>query len=144
MLRRPFLLLLGGFALLSACGGDGGSGPGGEANIAGTYNLQTINGASPPVTILQIGPDRLEITSGNFTVSANNTFSNTHTYRETSGGQTTTVTETCTGTYSRNGNSVSFAEATSGEFCGDDYNGTVSGNNLTVAYDAQVQAVYRR
>jgi hypothetical protein len=130
--------------LLVACGGDGGTGPGGEGSVVGTYNLQTVNGTAPPVTIIQIGTYRAEVTGGNFAVNANNTFSATHSYRETDVGTSNEFSETCTGTYTRTGNSLSFNEATSGDFCGGTYNGNVSGNNLTVAYDAQLQAVYRR
>jgi hypothetical protein len=147
MLRRSFVSALVGLALLAACGGDSATAPDPRpttTSIAGTYNLQTVNGAPPPVIIFQSGADRVEVMSGNFTVNANSTFSNTHTFRATSGGQTVTLTETCTGTYALTGNSLSFSEATSGELCGGTFTGTVSGNTLTVAYDATLQAVYRR
>jgi hypothetical protein len=143
MLRRTYLSLAMG-AVLAACGGDSSTGPE-SANVTGTYALQTINGQATPVTIIQIATYRLEVVSGSLAINTNNTFSNTLTYRETDSGQIVTGSETCTGTYSRNGNSVTFNEAdVVNTECGDTYTGTVSGNNLTVAYDATVQAVYRK
>lgn len=128
----------------SACGGDKATGPGGS--IAGTYNLQTVNGAAPPVILLQIGAYKLEVTAANLVVNSNNTFSSSSTYRETDAGTTTTSTSVCAGTYTRNGNSLTFTEPeTSNEDCGGTYTGTWSnGNTLTVALDAEVQAVFRK
>jgi hypothetical protein len=145
MLRRSFVSLLAGLALVAACGGgEPPAGPPAEANIAGSYNLQSLNGSALPALFGSSGATRVDVTAGNFTINANNTFSNSHTFRVTSGGQVATLSETCTGTYARTGTSLAFTEAASGNFCGGGYNGSVSGNDLTVAYDAQLQAVYRR
>jgi hypothetical protein len=150
MMRRSVLATLTGLAVVVACGGgdNGGGGPAGPAgstSIAGTYALQSVNGASPPVIVAQSGSARLEIVSGNFGLNANDTFSNTHSYRVTDAGQSVTVSETCTGTLVRNGSNVTFNEASaSGTNCGGNYNGTVSGSDLTVAYSASLLVVYRR
>lgn len=145
MLRRSALSLLAGLALVAACGGgDSAAGPSGEANIAGSYNLQSLNGAALPALFGASGATRVDVTAGNFSINANNTFSSSHTFRVTTGGQVATLSETCTGTYSRTGTSLAFTEAFSGDFCGGGYNGSVSGNDLIVSYDSQLQAVYRR
>jgi len=55
-------------------------------------------------------------------------------------GPTTTGTETCDGTYTRNGNSITFTEVTvANTNCGGVYNGTwEGGDTITVAFDATV------
>lgn len=145
---RVFCTSVASFVVLAvsaACGGGGDSPTGPSASIAGTYSLSSVNGSAPPVILFTEGTYTLRVTSGNFVVNTNNTFSATTTYQETEAGQTSSTTETCTGTYTRNSNSLAFSEAESGETCGADYNGTWNGSNsLTVAYDATIQAVYTR
>jgi hypothetical protein len=141
--RKLCVLALAMFGL--GCG-DGGSDPlDPGAEVAGTFNLTSVNGQSPPVVLFAVPGYTLRVMSGTFVINTANTFSNTTTFEENENGQITTTTETCTGTYTRTGNSFSFAEATSGELCGGNYTGTWDGGNrLTVAYDASLQAVYTR
>lgn len=144
-MRRNIKRLIGlaAVTLFAACSDS--SGP--NAGVTGSYALITLNGSGLPVVVFFDQFSTFRITGGNVTLNSNNTFSSSGTYQETvTNGQTTTVTETCDGTYTRNGNSITFTEVTvSNTNCGGVYNGTWDGSNtLTVAFDATVQAVFRK
>jgi len=144
-MRRTIRGLLGLIAVVAYTACSDSSGP--NPAVTGSYALITINGSGLPVIIYQDAFVVFRINAGNVTLNSNNTFSKSGTYQETlTGGQPTTVSETCTGTYAVNGNSVTFSEATSSTAnCGGVYNGTWDGSNtLTVAFDATVQAVFRK
>lgn len=137
------LISLAAVTLFMACSDS--SGP--NNNVTGSYALITINGAGLPVVIFFDQFSTFQITSGTVTLNSNNTFVTTATYRETlTGGQSTTITENCNGTYTMNGNSITFTEPTVvNTNCGGVYNGTWDGSNtLVVAIDATVQAVFRK
>ena len=123
-MRKLLVLCLALFLPLAACGDDDGVGPG--ADVVGTFNLQTINGAALPAVVLQIGADRIEITSGSIALNENRTFSAALTFRETVGGVVTTETETDSGTYTVSGNTVQLTAAN-----GTVATATISGNTLT-------------
>jgi hypothetical protein len=110
------------------------------------YSLRTVNGSTLPVTVFQSGTYSLRITAGSITINSGTTFSSSVSYTETEAGQTSNTTSVCTGTYTVNGNSVFFSEAFSNnDDCGGDYTGSWNGSNdLTVAFDASLQAVFRR
>lgn len=132
--------------LVAACGGgrDTSTAP---KQIAGTYNLATINGAAPPVPVYYDIAGNLteEIIAASYTVNANGTFSDFATVRVTENRTVTTRSETCAGTFTQNGNTLSFAEAPSGTACGNTYAAIWDGNNaLTVALNATQQEVFRR
>lgn len=141
--RRAVTLALCALALAACGGGDKSTGPGGS--IAGTYTMQTVNGSAPPVTIFQVGTDKVEVTGGSVTMNADNTFSGVTSIRETSGGEALPVeTFTCTGTYTRSGSAVTFTEPETDD-CGGSYPGTWSnGNTLTVNFAPGLQAVFKK
>ena len=126
----------------SGCGGDSSTAP---QTLAGTYTLRTVNGTAVPATFTEAGGS-LRINSGNIVINSGSTFSRTANYTTTVSGQSNTTNSVCTGTYTQNGNSVSFDEATSSNpDCGGVYNGTwTNGNTLTVAFDATFQAVFQK
>jgi hypothetical protein len=137
------LIALAAVTLFAACSDS--TGP--NAEVTGSYALITLNGSGLPVVVFFDQFTTFRITGGNVTLNSNNTFTSSGTYQEVlSTGQTTTVTETCDGTYTRNGNSITFTEVTvSNTNCGGVYNGTWDGDDtLTVAFDATVQAVFRK
>lgn len=145
-MRRTIRGLLGLVAVVActACS-DSSSGP--SSAITGSYALITINGTVLPFVIFFDQSVTFRVTAGEVTLSSNNTFSGSFTYQETlTAGQSTTVTETCNGTYAVNGNSVTFTETTSTTAnCGGVYSGTWDGSNtLTVAFDVTLQAVFRK
>jgi hypothetical protein len=86
-----------------ACGGADSTGPG-VASAVGTWSLQTINGSPLPFTVSeQISPpDKLEVLSNVFVASANGTYVETFTLRDSQGTTVTTQTESDTGTWRQN------------------------------------------
>ena len=136
------LIGLAAVTLFAACSDS--SGP--NSSLTGSYDLITINGAGMPFVVFFDQSSRLEIIGGDVTLNSNGTFSSSGTYRQTLAGSAQTVTETCLGTYTVNGNSITFNEPTIvGTNCGGVYNGTWDGDDtLTVAFDATVQAVFQK
>jgi hypothetical protein len=117
------------FALV-ACGDS--TGPS-DSSIAGTYSLSTVNGMPVPVTIFQIGDDKLEIATGTLTLGASNTFNLQIGLRYTEEGVVTTETDGTTGTYTRNGGSLVFTA-----IGGETSSGSVSGNSVTMSEEGLV------
>jgi hypothetical protein len=142
MLRRSFLSLLAGVALLAACGGDGGpTGPNPTTTvITGGYTLQTVNGNTLPWRFLVVGNDWAEITSGSGNINSDGTYSMRVNYRVRESGQESTFSETSTGTYVRNGNAITFTDAADGSRA----SGTVSGNQISVTDEDGIVYVFRR
>lgn len=127
----------------AACGDDDGP-TGAPANITGTYPLRSVNGDDVPTTILEVPGYKFEILSGSLVLNSNNTFTEQATFRETENGTVTETPLTCSGTYTRNGNGITLNETAAGDDCGGTFTGTISGTTVTVSYDAQFQAVYRK
>jgi len=141
-MRRLVTLALAAFSLAACGGSDKPAGP--SASIAGTYTLQTVNGRSLPSTIFQVGNDKLEVTGGSVTMNENETFSGVTALRETVEGVVDDYSASCTGTYTRTGSTVAFAEAESDD-CGGNYSGTwTSGNTLTVTFAPGIVAVFKK
>src|SRR3954471_14237805 len=104
-MRRVLL----GFALAfataaTACGGDSATGPSGT--IAGTWNLQTVNGAALPFVVGQVGTSKVELTSDVFTLTSTGSFTEIVTLRTTQNGQVTNSSQSDAGTYTVNGTAV--------------------------------------
>lgn len=119
--------------------------PAGPDSSAGAYALISVNGENVPATVVELVDYTLELVSGSITINSAGTFSATHTIRETESGETATFTETCSGTWTQSGSTLTFAEAADvNTDCGADYSATLAGNTLTVSYESQIQAVYRK
>ena len=133
---RRLMLALGAVTLL-ACGGDS-TGPGG--NVAGTWELTTVNGAGLPFTLVQIASPvyRLEVMGDIYTFNDNGTWTGTTTLRENDNGTITTTSEPSSGTWSQAGANVTINyEDTSSSTA------TISGDRITFA-EGGVTAVYER
>jgi hypothetical protein len=134
---RKLLLALASLAVIG-CGGDS-TGP--NAQVAGTWNLQTVNGSPLPYTVAFLaGPPvyKLELISDTFVTAANGTYTEAFTSRETDGSTVTTSTENDTGTWSQNGSSLTVTASD-----GTVNTATISGNTITLNQQGLV-AVYRR
>jgi hypothetical protein len=130
------VLLLAMIPAFAACDDDG-SGP--ELDVTGTYQLQTINGATLPFVLLQTGTTyRLEVLSGEITLNSNGTFTEEATVREDDNGTITTETQTVTGTYTQLNNAVSLRDTD-----GVTLTAAINGNTMTFIEDG-VTLVYRR
>ena len=123
-----------------ACGGDSTS-P--TASIAGSWNLQTVDGSSLPFILAQTGGNKQELTGGVLTLSAASSSAGSYTItlteRVTVNGQVTTSSGSDAGTYSLNGTAVTL---TSNSGAGS-FNGSWSGNSLTLT-DLGVALVFGR
>lgn len=124
-------------ALTAACGG-GDDGVNEPASITGTYNLETLDGQSPPIVVLDQPGFKVEIVSGNFVLAANMTFSTNVVFRLTEDGQASTESETFDGTYAVSGSTVTFSYSD-----GDSDSATIAGNTLTFT-DGSSTAVFRK
>ena len=127
---------------LAACRGTDSSGP---VTIEGIFTLKSVNG-SPLPFIINDPAGIFQVNFGDITITSGNTFSSTINFTVTIAGQATTTNSVCTGTFTQNGNRITFIEAASSNAdCGGGYIGSLSnGTTLTIAYDATLQAVYQK
>jgi hypothetical protein len=125
-------------ALAGSCGGDSATGPG-DTNIAGSYTLQSVNGNSLPWRPIVVGNDFFEITSGGASINADGTYSLTFNWRESISGQVSTGSESSVGTYTRNGNAITFTDASDGSTA----TGTISGRQISVTSEGVVFVLVR-
>ena len=72
MKRLIAVLIVAGIAAggMWACSGDSTS----PSSIAGTYNLQTIDGQSLPVIVLEEGTDTVAVTAGFMRLNSDQTY----------------------------------------------------------------------
>jgi hypothetical protein len=77
-------------------------------DLVGSYDLITIDGASLPVIVDQIGEDKLEITMGTVTLDEDGTFGDATELRITEGGVVTTEVQSTQGTWTLSGSTVTF------------------------------------
>jgi len=100
-----------------------------SASVAGTWTLQTVNGAPLPFVIAQVGADKIELTSDVITANSNGSFTQMTTVKTTESGQVTTESIPDAGTYTQNGTAVTFTFNSDGS----SGTGTLNGNTVTVA-----------
>lgn len=134
---RRLLLVVGAVSLLG-CGGGDSTGPGGS--IVGSYSLRTVDGNNLPWRFLVIGNDWAEITGGSGNVNSGGTYNITFNYRVMESGQTSTFSETSTGTYVQNGNAVTFTDQSDGTIA----SGTVTGSQISLTDEDGFVYVFRR
>ena len=123
---RRFLLLSVVFAV--ACGSDSTTQPT-TASIAGTWNLQSINGSNMPFILSQTGANKVEVVSDAVTAVSTGSFTEITTLRSTINGQVTTQSVPDAGSYTLNGTAVFFIFNSDGSTG----TGSLSGNTLTVS-----------
>lgn len=123
--------------LVAACGG-GNDGINEPRSVAGTYTLQTVNGAALPFVVFETAGYKIEVTGASYVLASAGTFSNSASFRETENGVVTTSTETVTGQYTVSGSNVTFTDSD-----GDVITGTLSGNNLQFSEDGMTAVFVR-
>jgi hypothetical protein len=111
--------------LLGACGSDS-TGPS-NANVAGTYELSTVDGSSLPFTVPNTGDNTEIVQSATITLTSDSTY--TAVASGTENGESTSIIAD-EGSYRVSGSQVTF---TSSVIVGGNYTGTVSGSTLTVS-----------
>ena len=123
--------------LSAACGG-GDDGVNEPVSVAGTYNLETLDGQSPPVVVLDEPGFKLGILSGNFVLAASGTFTTNVVFRLTEESGVSTESESFSGTYAVSGSTVTFNYSD-----GDSDSATLAGDTLTFS-DGSSTAVFRK
>ena len=129
---------------VAACGDD--SDPGAPSSITGTYSLRRIDNEPVPVTLVDIPGYKLEMLSGSLAINSGNSFTGATTSRETIDGEVQAPeTFTCTGSYTRSGNTLTFSEPETGQDCeGGSYTGTISGTTITIAFEEGFTATFTK
>ena len=77
-------------------------------DLVGSYDLITIDGASLPVIVDQVGEDKAEVTMGTVTLDEDGTFGDVTELRITEGGVVTTEVQATQGTWTISGSTVTF------------------------------------
>jgi hypothetical protein len=90
---------------LAACSDSTGPSP---DQLVGSYNLFTIDGASLPVVVDQVGEDKAEVTMGTVTLDEDGTFGDVTELRITEAGVVTTEVQATQGTWTVSGSTVTF------------------------------------
>ncbi|CAN5705788.1 hypothetical protein BH23GEM1_BH23GEM1_00490 [soil metagenome] len=119
----------------AACSDGGVNEP---QTVAGTYTLQSVNGAPLPYVFFEGEGYKLEVTAGNYVLAAGGTFSSSVTFRETENGVATTSSETFSGRYAVSGSVITFTYSD-----GDVITGTISGNTLQFTEDGETAVFVR-
>lgn len=123
----------------AACGDD--DDPTG-VDLAGTWHLETVNGTTLPVTVIDLGATyRLELLSGRLTLTGSS-FQDITSWRETENGNVTMSADTVNGTWTRSGNDLTFTFG-DGEGGSETLRGTIASGALRITTDGQV-IVYRK
>lgn len=101
---------------LSACGGDSVSSPVSltPTTPVGSYDIQTVNGKSVPVTIQSDGTYTNEITAGVMTLTAGGTWSKVTTTRVTVPGSVQIYADTNAGAWTQSADSIQFTSTLDG------------------------------
>jgi hypothetical protein len=113
----------------TACGGSDSPSAPTPASVAGTWNLQSINGSALPFVIAQTGANRAEILSEALTVVSTGSFTQITTIRTTVNGVVATESAADAGSYVLNGTAATFTFNSNGSVG----TGQVTGSTLTVA-----------
>ena len=110
-----------------------------EAALAGTYQLQTVDGQPLPVVDVQ---QQSALISGSMTLGVTGAFTVTNTYRLGPGGSAGDLTRSASGTYRLSGSTIAFSALDEGSGSVT-FSGTVSGNTVAVTLNGSVM-VYGR
>jgi hypothetical protein len=115
-------------AMSVACGGDSPVEPL-NVQIAGTWHLQSINGSPLPFIVFQSATEKFEITSDVLTIVSSGTFTELTAFRLTENGAITNESFPDSGTFTINGNAITFVFISDATATG---TGTLSDGTLTV------------
>jgi hypothetical protein len=121
-MKKLFVLFL---SLAVAC--TDSSGPT-QSSVAGTWNLQTVDGASLPFVIDQSGVNKVEVTGDVLVVTSAGAFTQATSVRVTQNGVVTTQVIPDAGSYVIHGTSVTFQFQSDGSVG----TGMLMDNTLTV------------
>lgn len=135
-MRRCLAFLVLGLAI--GCGNDSPSAPT-LASVAGTWVLASVNGSPAPFVFSQSGTTKSEIVSNVVTITSSGGYTSVFQVRTTVNGQATTMTTTDAGSVSLQGTTIRVQSSG-----GTVYNGTISGDTLTLTMDTFLLAFRRQ
>ena len=138
-MRKYFVAIaLGALAMSSVACSDIVGGYGGSS-IEGSYELRTFNGFTLPTIASSNAFEQRDILEETFTIYSDGTYTDDYTLRISNQSGQRTETFRDTGTYQQNNTALVFRDSATG----DQFNGSVTGNVLTVTYLGDVY-VYQR
>ena len=138
-MRKYFLVIaLGALAMSSVACSDIVGGYGGNS-ITGSYDLRTFNGSTLPTIAFNDGFEQRDILEETFNIYSDGTYTDDYTPRISNQSGQRTQTFRDTGTYQQNNTALAFRDSATGDV----FNGSVTGNVLTVTYLGDVY-VYQR
>lgn len=136
------LALASAALLLTACGGSDSNAP--DNSHVGQYALQSVDGETLPIIIYEDATTLVTLTEGSMTLNANGTFlQSAKSTLVQNGVPRGPGFETCSGTYRKNGNSVTFTSPGSVECAAGTITGTLNANVLTINDEGSVM-VFKR
>jgi len=105
-----------------------------DANVVGTFSLTSSNGRLLPIIARLTSDEEWDLTSDQFVIGADNTWTETTTYLITSFATAGTSTQfsTSSGTYAISNNTINFV-MTVGGMAG--FTGSVTGKTLSLLYN---------
>jgi hypothetical protein len=136
------ILLLGIAFTLAACGTDRAAGPPPAptpSQVAGRYELATVDGAALPLTTFESGAYRVLLVDGALTLSPDGTYSLAVGYRIDDSGNIRTGTAGDTGRWTLTGAAIDLASTTDGT----PRTATVSGAMITLQSGGRVLVLRR-
>jgi len=126
MRLKSLYLVVAAISLVTACANDATS----PARVQGIYRLNRVNGSNLPFLAETTDSSKLEILGGAMVLDASGTWSAEVTSRLTAGTGTTPASQRANGTFSLDGDRVTFI-GTDGE----SFSGLLSGDRVTAGYD---------
>lgn len=124
------------FPLLVACGNSEPTAP----DIDGQYTLQRVNGAILPAILEATATDTVRAVGGSAVIRSDGTWAGEVNLLVTSGGFVLPTTDSGSGTYTREGETVRFREARDGSIV----MATLRGGTLVMTVDGDMLEFQRR
>lgn len=126
------------FALfVVACGDPTAPTPG---SVAGTWSLQSVNGAGLPAVVDSITGEAVSVTSETLTATSAETWASIAHLRFVVGGTPVDAVQTDAGTFAISGSTVAFVSQSSGL----QGTGTISGSRFTLAVAGRSTLVFKK
>lgn len=143
MQRIRTFLAAAAMALIAA-GCSDSTGPNALAFL-GRYRLVSLDGATLPLTLVDVPALKVTLTEGALTLNANSTFAQEVTLDVVANGFPAAPERlSCGGTYRRSGNTFTMTGNETEECSGMTATGVLDGNTLTVSDDQGETLVFRR
>ena len=130
-------------ATLAATGCSDSNAP--DNSHVGSYALVSVNGAPLPLTVIDQPSLKISVQDGALALAANKSYTQTLSVLIVTDGVAAPVEHlSCTGSYTKSGNTFTLTSVESADCSGVTATGTLSGNTLTVTDDSGETLVFRR